>query len=92
MDAADYTVWRNTLGQSVSLGTGADGTGPGGEPDGVITHLDYNFWKANYGNPMGTSAGQSQRSRQSNVPEPTALALVSIGLISCGMAYRRDRN
>ena len=50
VDAADYSVWRDTLGQNVDPGTGADGNG-----NGVIDVGDYDEWKANFG---GTASGQ----------------------------------
>jgi hypothetical protein len=43
-DAADYTAWRDTLGQSVANGSGADGNG-----DGVIDLADQRLWAANFG-------------------------------------------
>ena len=43
-DAADYTVWRDTLGNSVTPYSGADGDG-----DGVITVNDYAIWKSGFG-------------------------------------------
>ena len=39
VDAADYTVWRDTLGQTVAKGSGADGNA-----DGTINSSDYSFW------------------------------------------------
>jgi hypothetical protein len=51
IDAADYTVWRNTLGNAVPNGTGADGNA-----NGTIDEGDYGNWKANYGNDV-TLAG-----------------------------------
>ena len=45
VDAADYTVWRNALGQTgVLLYSGADGNG-----DGMIGPEDYAVWKAHFG-------------------------------------------
>ena len=38
IDVADYTLWRDTLGQS-GTGLAADGTGPGGVSDGWSTNL-----------------------------------------------------
>ena len=70
VDAADYTIWRNTLGQSGS-GLAADGTGAGGVPDGVVDQLDYDFWKANFGNHSGAGA-----SANSDVPEPSTCVLL----------------
>jgi hypothetical protein len=43
VDAADYSLWRNTLGSTSELS--ADGV-----PDGVINQADYDFWRAHFGN------------------------------------------
>ncbi|MEM6312446.1 MAG: LamG-like jellyroll fold domain-containing protein [Planctomycetota bacterium] len=59
VDAADYTVWRDTLNQNVAPSSGADGNN-----DGVIDTDDYDVWRQNYGAvavdhpsaPAGTSA------------------------------------
>ena len=49
VDAADYTVWRDTLGQSVTpAGTDADG-----DSNGIIEQADYDYWKARFGNVVG---------------------------------------
>ena len=80
VDAADYTVWRNTLRPSVTPGTGADGTG-----DGVINQADYNFWKSRFGATSGSGAGNTA------VPEPTALTLLGVLLVATigGRATRK---
>ena len=75
VDAADYVVWRNTLGQTVpnygqsnaALGTGADGDG-----DGVITDADYDVWRARFGE---TASGASLPA--AGVPEPGSLAMAA---------------
>jgi hypothetical protein len=70
VDAADYTVWRNTLGQmNVPPFAGADGNG-----DGKILAADYDVWKANYGN-SSPAAGASN----ATVPEPAAWLLAGVG-------------
>ena len=51
VDAADYTVWRNSLGANVAVFSGADGSG-----NGVVDQADYEVWKANYGT-VATGAG-----------------------------------
>jgi hypothetical protein len=43
VNAADYTVWRNTLGSMSDLR--ADG-----DKNGVIQQADYDYWKARFGN------------------------------------------
>ena len=71
VNAADYTVWRNTLGTSVTPGSGADANF-----DGRIDRGDYHLWKTNFGNTAdGSSAGE-------NIPEPTSLALATLGTIA----------
>ena len=67
VDAADYVVWRKMLNQAVTPGSGADGTGPGGTPDGVVNDLDYGFWRSRFGS---TSAAAGTASEASAVPEP----------------------
>jgi len=44
VDAADYTVWREKLGQTVPPFSGADGSG-----NGAIDQADWAVWKANFG-------------------------------------------
>jgi hypothetical protein len=71
VDAADYTIWRDTLGQSVAAGSAADGDGSGTIDDG-----DYTIWKNRFGL---TSGGGSASSRA--VPEPNSAVLLLIGLV-----------
>jgi hypothetical protein len=66
-DAADYTVWRNSLGQIVDVGSGADG-----HANGVIDALDYEFWRANFG---ATTAGTGGGGR-AVLPEANSLPLL----------------
>ena len=71
VDAADYTVWRNTLGESaVPPGSGADG-----DESGVIDAGDYLFWKERYGDVITTGSGSL-----AVVPEPASLFLMIAGL------------
>lgn len=78
VDAADYTVWRDSLG-SLGMNLPADGTGDDllGVPDGDVDAFDYNYWKANF--PAGGPAiGAS-------VPEPTALVMAAVCLLGLGL-------
>lgn len=81
VDAADYTVWRNTLGQS---GTGlvADGNG-----DRVVDDWDYAMWKDHFGQAAGAGANASSVA-DAGVPEPATLAVVMIGV---GLLLVRSR-
>jgi hypothetical protein len=47
VDAADYTVWRDHLGQTVTPGTNGDGT-----DSGVVEQGDYDIWSANWGHTL----------------------------------------
>jgi hypothetical protein len=79
VDAADYTVWRDTLGSTTDLRANGDNTGTS---EDVIDLADYAFWKARFGNdvPMGAA---------SVVPEP-ASALLLLGGFSI-IAFLRKR-
>lgn len=55
VDAADYIVWRKTLGTSVAPPfVGADGDG-----NGTIKQGDLNVWRSNFGQPLGSGTGAS---------------------------------
>jgi hypothetical protein len=84
VDAADYVLWRDMLNQSVTPGTGADGTGPTGEPDGVVNQLDYDFWRARFGNSPSMSAAIASAA----VPEPASWMLLVSLLIARGKPRR----
>jgi beta-glucanase (GH16 family) len=72
IDTADYTVWRDSQGQS-GIDLPADGSG-----NGTVGPEDYQLWKANFGGelPPGTGASSSR-----NVPEPGAAVPITVGLM-----------
>ena len=75
VDAADYTVWRNSMGLT-GVGLPADGAGgPNGLPDGVVDHRDYTYWKANFGLSFASGGGAAARAI---VPEPGSLTLLFV--------------
>lgn len=67
VDAADYTVWRDTLGSTVALNADGDGSGE-------IDAGDYTVWESNYGASASTSTV--------SVPEPASLLVVA-GALFC---------
>ena len=95
VDAADYTVWRDSLGET-GFDLSADGNG-----DHVVDINDYNMWKTNFGHHDGSGAGGAidagaDASIVSPAPEPPSLALAIILLaapsgVRCGSANRRQR-
>jgi cyclophilin family peptidyl-prolyl cis-trans isomerase len=72
VDAADYTVWRDNLGKTVTPFTNGDGNG-----DGKVDATDYSIWRNNYGETAGASSGSGATSGHA-VPEPTSLVLLSL--------------
>ncbi len=76
VNLADYGVWRDTFGQQGDL-LAADADG-----NGTVDSNDYAIWKVNL------AAGTTTAALVSNVPEPTAAALVLAGLLVAGCARR----
>lgn len=75
VDAADYTLWRDTLGSTTDLRADANG-------DTVVNVADYALWKSNFGlSQIGAGAA-------TNVPEPMAAILLTI---LCGLACSGNR-
>lgn len=79
VDAADYTVWRDTLNQT-GPGLAADGSGPAGLPDQVVDQYDYEFWKSHFGEMIAAGNG-STGSGAAAVPESPSFALLLTGII-----------
>jgi hypothetical protein len=78
VDAADYTVWRDTLGQ-MGTGLAADGNG-----DNKVDSADYTIWKQEFLGGSGSLADATP------APEPSALVLLAIG--GClALARRKSR-
>lgn len=72
VNAADYTIWRNTFGEYPTMrGGGADG-----DASGVIDMGDYFFWRDHYG--VVSEGGAALVAAA--LPEPTAIALAIVGL------------
>lgn len=82
VDGADYTVWRDSIGESTSPFQGADATG-----DGLVNGADYAIWRANFGAQLGTgSAGLAQAA-----PEPGSVCLLLAGIAGTVVVARNER-
>jgi hypothetical protein len=79
VDAADYTVWRDTLGSPTMLAADGDG-------DGDVDGDDYLVWKNNFGQSVpGSGAAVSGA-----VPEPATRELLTISFaIPCAVFLSR---
>lgn len=78
VDAADYVVWRDSLGSTTLLA--ADG-----DLNGSIGPGDFAVWRSHFGNqggPMGSHFA---------VPEPSSLILLSMVIFSRGFKTRNRR-
>jgi hypothetical protein len=78
VDAADYVVWRDRLGQNVTI--------PNDATPGAVTQEDYDVWRRNFGaGQIGSAAA---------VPEPAMLTLcflaVGSGMLLVSAERRRD--
>jgi fibronectin-binding autotransporter adhesin len=83
VNAADYSLWRDTLGQSGAALAG-DVNG-----NGQVDSADYNLWKTNYGATVG-GAGGIGRPDVTAVPEPATVVLFTYLL--AGIALGRKRS
>jgi hypothetical protein len=75
VDAADYTVWRDHLGQTFALPNEDPASTPG-----QVTIEDYSFWKAHFGATSGSGSTSG-----ATVPEPSSgvMLLIAAALWSC---------
>ncbi len=72
VDAADYVLWRHTLGQAVTPGSGADGNN-----SGFVDQPDFDLWRANFG--VGSGSGASLHLNA--IPEPTTSLLLALVML-----------
>jgi hypothetical protein len=80
VNAADYTLWRNSFGQAGS-GLAADGDG-----NGKIDNGDFDVWRLFF----GESAGGSAANGNAAVPEPSTMLMLLFGA-ACLNAIRSLR-
>jgi hypothetical protein len=85
VDAADYSVWRDSLGQT-GTNLAANGNNSGASANRV-DQADYTFWAARFGNT--TPSGAAALGPNSAVPEPTAVVLMLVGGLALLTAGRR---
>jgi len=76
VDAADYVMWRKTLGNTVTPGSGADGF-----VDGTINDLDYFWWRSHFGLTDGAAPGLGSELSAGAVPEPASPAVFVVAAL-----------
>ena len=79
VNAADFTVWRNSIGQQVAQGSGADG-----DRNGYIDDGDFYVWRDFFGSRVvgGSAFGSAGASPSQVVPEPVGAILLVAWLIA----------
>jgi enterochelin esterase family protein len=83
VDAADFTRWRDTLGQGTARGQGADGNN-----NGTVDAADYLLWMDHFGAAYNSTGGAARGSVR--VPEPASGGVLAVGL-AAAMAGRGCR-
>ena len=68
VDAADYTLWRDTLGSTTDLAADGDG-------NGVVDLADFQLWRDNFGAVAASSSSAA-------VPEPAAFGLALLAALA----------
>ncbi|MEX2171044.1 MAG: hypothetical protein WD851_17120 [Pirellulales bacterium] len=82
VDAADYTVWRNTLG-AAGAGLAADGSG-----NNLIDQADYGVWRSRFGANSGSGAALGTGT-DTAVPEPGAWTFITALMAFAGLLFSR---
>jgi len=72
VNAADYIVWRDTVGSTTDLRADANG-------DQLINDADFNIWRSSFGNSYSFGSGAMAGS---SVPEPAAFSLFMMACVA----------
>lgn len=83
VDAADYTVWRDHMGEAFQLDHEGDGISPG-----EVQEDDYTFWVSQFGMAAGASNGSLAAGA---VPEPSTVFLGTLAIGGFGVVTSRRR-
>jgi hypothetical protein len=80
VDAADYVVWRKSLGQTGNIPADAN-------EDDIVDLDDFDLWRAHFGSVEGHGA----QSPSSEIPEPATLVLLFFASATCLRTWRTAR-
>jgi hypothetical protein len=87
IDAADYVVWRDTLGSTTERVADGDG-------DGTVDEDDYDLWRHHFGAAAGSAAGQAavNPSLLGSIPEPSTFADLVLVTIALALPWARRQS
>ncbi len=86
VDAADYGVWRDSLGQTGS-GLAADGSG-----NNLVDTDDYNVWRSHFGQTAGSGSGAANIANAGAVvPEPATLISAAVAVLAWAFPRRANQ-
>ncbi len=72
VDAADYVVWRKSLGMAATPSTFADG-----DASGVVDQADYGVWRAHFGQSLSASGSTAAINASEDVSQPATAPIES---------------
>lgn len=78
VNAADYSIWRDTLGSTTDLRANGNNTGASA---GVIDAADFDAWKANFGKKATGLGAGALAGEALAVPEPGAAYLIAAAVL-----------
>jgi hypothetical protein len=81
VDAADYTIWRQTLGSMSDLRADGDNSG-------TIDQADHGIWMADFGAMAASGSALQSIPGLNAVPEQSTFALLAVVLLACSVALR----
>lgn len=81
VEAADYLVWRHSIGQTGDVATDAN-------EDNVVDDADYAVWRANFGR---TELNNRSGTRFANVPVSSTLTLFVLAACGFGFSILREQ-
>lgn len=84
-DAADYVNWRNNNGKSPATFSEGDG-----DANNSVDPMDYNIWRAGFGNTSGSGTG-SVLTAPAFLPEPSTQLLAAVAAMAALTITSRRR-
>lgn len=84
VDAADYTLWRDSQGSALTSGMGADAN-----VDAMVDAADYEVWQTHFGDVRLDGFGEQESFFAAGAPEPSSLMMVAVGVATLAARARR---